>query len=77
MMCFNISIFISLLFVKQIIRTNPDVECWSHVLSWNRPYGSGAPRSNWTGWMVDFLLAGKLKSDHWILVYAGFPKSER
>jgi len=38
-------------------RSNPDVEWWSHVLSWNRTYGSGA-RSWWTGWMIDFLMAG-------------------
>jgi len=38
-------------------RSNPDVEWWSHVLSWNRTYGSGA-RSWWSGWMIDFLMAG-------------------
>jgi len=38
-------------------RSNPDVEWWSHVLSWNETYGSGA-RSWWTGWMIDFLMAG-------------------
>jgi len=38
-------------------RKNPDVEWWSHVLSWNRTYGSGA-RSWWSGWMIDFLMAG-------------------
>jgi len=39
-------------------RTNPDVEWWSHVLSWNETYGSGA-RSWWSGWMIDFLMAGR------------------
>ena len=43
-----------------IIRTNPDVEWWSHVLSWNKTYGSGA-RSWWSGWMIDFLMAGRWK----------------
>ena len=35
---------------------NPDVEWWSHILSWNRTYGSGA-RQWWSGWMIDFLMA--------------------
>ena len=85
-----ITIFVSLLFLKQLIRSNPDVEWWSHILSWNSTYGSGAggfiiclsfllifvhfvvmylfgvlsllflgARSWWSGWMIDFLLAGK------------------
>ena len=37
---------------------NPDVEWWSHILSWNETYGSGA-REWWSGWMIDFLMAGK------------------
>ena len=67
------------------------MEWWSHILSWNRTYGSGAgasyhyliiffeilvpfvvmylsgvlsllflgARSWWSGWMIDFLLAGR------------------
>jgi len=34
----------------------PDTEWWSHILSWNRTYGSGG-RTWWSGWMVDFLRA--------------------
>ena len=38
---------------------NPDVEWWSHILSWNGRYGS-VERNSWSGWMiVNFL---------WILV---------
>ena len=37
---------------------NPDKEWWGHILSWNETYGSGA-RSWWSGWMIDFLMAGK------------------
>jgi len=36
---------------------NPDKVWWSHILSWNQTYGSGA-RSWWSGWMIDFLGAG-------------------
>jgi len=36
---------------------NPDTDWWSHILSFNRRYGSGA-RSWWSGWMIDFLNAG-------------------
>ena len=35
---------------------NPDVEWWSHILSWNQKYGSGA-REWWSGWIIDFLMA--------------------
>ena len=60
-MCFHFSILVNSFFVNQmIIRTNPDVEWWSHVLSWNETYGSGA-RSWWSGWMIDFLMAGRWK----------------
>ena len=37
---------------------NPDKEWWGHILSWNETYRSGA-RSWWSGWMIDFLMAGK------------------
>merc|ERR1711874_170119 len=58
-------------------RKNPDVEWWSHVLSWNRTYGSGA-RSWWSGWMIDFLMAGRLsKHDYLILVCISSPESVR
>jgi len=33
---------------------NPDTKWWSHILSFNRTYGSGARRW-WSGWMIDFL----------------------
>ena len=72
---------VSLLVVRQIIRKNPDVEWWSHVLSWNRTYGSGSwicfpflffhwfvstgARSWWSGWMIDFLMAGRLSTIIW------------
>jgi len=36
---------------------NPDTKWWSHILSWNETYGSGS-RSWWSGWMIDFLMAG-------------------
>jgi len=36
---------------------NPNTEWWSHILSFNRTYGSGA-REWWSGWMIDFLNAG-------------------
>ena len=39
---------------------NPDKEWWGHILSWNETYGSGA-RSWWSGWMIDFLMDGKLE----------------
>ena len=39
-------------------RGEPDKEWWGHVLSWNVRNGSGA-RSWWSGWMIDFLMAGK------------------
>ena len=35
---------------------NPDVEWWSHILSWNETYGSGE-REWWSGWIIDFLMA--------------------
>merc|ERR1711962_203082 len=47
--------------LKKLVNTfegNPDKEWWSHILSWNETYGSGA-RSWWSGWMIDFLMAGK------------------
>lgn len=47
--------------LEQLVATcrgEPDREWWGHVLSWNETYGSGA-RSWWTGWMVDFLMAGR------------------
>ena len=37
---------------------NPDVEWWSHILSWNKTYGSGA-RKWWSGWIIDFLNGGQ------------------
>ena len=37
---------------------NPDKEWWGHILSRNETYGSGA-RKWWSGWMTDFLMAGK------------------
>eukprot|EP00092_Neocalanus_flemingeri_P079403 GFUD01098924.1.p1 GENE.GFUD01098924.1~~GFUD01098924.1.p1 ORF type:complete len:425 (+),score=145.87 GFUD01098924.1:58-1332(+) len=37
---------------------SPDKEWWGHILSWNITHGSGA-RSWWTGWMIDFLMAGR------------------
>ena len=40
---------------------NPDKEWWGHILSWNETYGSGA-RSWWSGWMIDFLMAGKAEN---------------
>jgi len=39
---------------------NPDTEWWSHILSFNKRYGSGA-RQWWSGWMIDFLNAGAAK----------------
>ena len=44
--------------LKDTYEGNPDKEWWSHILSWNKTYGSGA-RSWWSGWMIDFLMAGK------------------
>jgi len=40
---------------------NPDKVWWSHILSWNQIYGSGA-RSWWSGWMIDFLGAGRAEN---------------
>jgi len=40
---------------------NPDKEWWGHILSWNETYGSGA-RSWWSGWMIDFLMAGNAEN---------------
>ena len=37
-------------------RGKPDTKWWSHVLSWNEVYVSGA-RSWWDGWIIDFLMA--------------------
>ena len=37
---------------------NPDVEWWSHILSWNEKNGSGS-REWWSGWMIDFLMSDK------------------
>ena len=50
--------------LKNLVDTfegKPDKEWWSHILSWNKRYGSGA-RSWWSGWMIDFLMAGKAES---------------
>merc|ERR1712066_22159 len=47
--------------LKKLVDTykgNPDKEWWGHILSWNQTYGSGS-RSWWSGWMIDFLMAGK------------------
>ena len=47
--------------LKKLVDTfdgNPDKEWWGHILSWNETYGSGS-RSWWSGWMIDFLMAGK------------------
>merc|ERR1719320_1662496 len=35
----------------------PDTVWWSHILSFNEMYGSGASQW-WSGWMIDFLNAG-------------------
>jgi len=40
---------------------NPDTEWWSHILSFNSTYGSGA-RDWWSGWMIDFLNASGAES---------------
>merc|ERR1711962_1087848 len=37
---------------------NPDKKWWSHILDWHTAFGSGA-RSSWSGWMIDFLMAGE------------------
>merc|ERR1711915_1000634 len=37
-----------------LLNGNPDKEWWSHILSWNKTYGSGS-RNWWSGWMIDFL----------------------
>ena len=39
-----------------LIKGKPDKEWWSHILSWNQTYGSGA-RQWWSGWIIDFLRA--------------------
>ena len=36
---------------------NPDKDWWSHILSWDVSYGSGAS-CNWSGWIIEFLRAG-------------------
>ena len=36
---------------------NPDKDWWSHILSWDVSYGSGAG-CNWSGWIIEFLRAG-------------------
>ncbi|CAL4121036.1 unnamed protein product [Meganyctiphanes norvegica] len=35
-------------------KDQPDQEWWSHILSWNQTYGSGA-MSWWSGWLPEFL----------------------
>jgi len=40
---------------------NPDTDWWSHILSFNKRYGSGA-RQWWSGWMIDFLNAGSAET---------------
>merc|ERR1711935_485150 len=55
---------ITLNILKKLVDTfegNPDKEWWSHILSWNETYGSGS-RSWWSGWMIDFLMAGKAEN---------------
>jgi len=50
--------------LKKLVETfeeNPDKEWWGHILSWNETYGSGA-RSWWSGWMIDFLMAGEAEN---------------
>ena len=50
--------------LKNLVNTfegNPDKEWWSHILSWNQTYGSGA-RKWWSGWIIDFLMAGDAES---------------
>jgi len=50
--------------LKKLLDTfqrNPDTEWWSHILSYNKTYGSGA-RQWWSGWMIDFLNAGKAET---------------
>jgi len=42
---------------------NPDTDWWSHILSFNKRYGSGA-RQWWSGWMIDFLNAGCAEKFH-------------
>jgi len=40
-------------------QNNPDKKWWSHILSWNRSYGSGSDaRSWWDGWFIDFIRPG-------------------
>ena len=49
---------------KKLLHTykgNPDKKWWGHILSWNEMYGSGS-RSRWSGWMIDFLMAGKAET---------------
>jgi len=51
--------------LKKLVDTyegNPDKKWWSHILSWNVEYGSGARPSYWSGWMIDFLKAGGAKN---------------
>ena len=38
---------------------NPDKDWWSHILSWDMRYGSGSPSCSWSGWIIEFLRAGK------------------
>ena len=50
--------------LKKLVDTfngNPDKEWWGHILSWNETYGSGG-RSWWSGWMIDFLMAGEAEN---------------
>ena len=44
--------------IRMTYKGEPDKEWWGHMLSWNVRHGSGA-RSWWSGWMIDFLMAGE------------------
>ena len=50
----------TLTMLKKLLNTfegNPDKDWWSHILSWDVSYGSGAS-CNWSGWIIEFLRAG-------------------
>ena len=51
---------ITLTTLRKLLNTfegNPDKDWWSHILSWDESYGSGAS-CNWSGWIIEFLRAG-------------------
>ena len=50
----------TLTMLRKLLNTfegNPDKDWWSHILSWDVSYGSGAS-CNWSGWIIEFLRAG-------------------